>query len=434
MESTRKDNFGNDIANPLTDLLSIPGHHDFTPERLRVYRNGDRIFLQYGDDSHYTETDTGRTLKPDEGDVMTVETAQRISYPVGNDIVASMAWGVDRAPEAGDVVAGGYGDPDITNFDPDTKTYTASNADGYFWYLCPDLGLTDILLAEVRDGTILYSTTKTLGSPADVWNRFAQWLNWYDVGPCRFIETYTDVVNREQFPQFNRPLGAVANDDGKGPLHGSKRMRLQVYRDTGTNALAVESGSFGVLVPGNFEYLFKEKFHVQAFDVTDTTDDSYEVVGAIRSDPDRPLIHSRLLDVEVVSTPSTSTNCDILVVSVDPSSTNLSDSDFSSPRERSATNSVIQAATDNTATGPDSTASGTDASGAVTAETVSEIAGYQLGGQIVRSQGSGIETEQRYTQAKSMSRDIYDTDVALVLIDSDEAGIHETKITIAENN
>lgn len=431
-ESDRRDNFDHIVSNPLTDLVHIPGHHDFTPERLRFYRNGNRVHLQYGNDADYTETGSGRELSPDSGDTLTIQSSQRISYPVGFDLLPSAAWQTIGTPEAGDVIAGGLGNPDVDNFDPAAEEYTNSNADGYFWFITADTGTDEALFVEVRDGTILYKTRATLAKGTDVWSRFALWLNWYGVGPCRFIETYTDIVSDSTNPQENRPLAAVANDDGKGPLNGSKRIRFQIHQDSANTGLKLEVGSLGVSIPGRFEYIFKVKEHSTVYNVTNNTRGEYEVVGALRIDPARPLIYTRITGSEFIETPSTNTDADLMVIAADPDETNLGDGDFETPRERSEKNSVIEEVVDNSATGPDADAVGTDVTGAETAQSMTNPGAYQIANAKIRSQGTGSKTEQN-TSGKTKSRDLHDIDWGLVLIDSSEIGEHEVDWSIAEN-
>lgn len=428
------DNFDNLVANPLTDLITIPGHQDYTPERRRVSRNGSRVFLQYGSDSRFSETDAGLELQPDAGDTLTINTTERVSYPVGYDIIASLAYQLNQAPQSGDVVAGGYGDPDVGNFDPSTHTYSGSSADGYFWYHTSQTGLTEIFLAEVRDGTIIDSVTVALNTNADVWTRMEQMLNWYDVGPCVFTETYTNVSEGRSDPQQNDQLSSVAKDDGKGPLNGSKRIRVQIHQDASNSGLVVEAGSMAVQVPGRFDFIYKTKDHTMDLDASNTTDETYEVVGAIRGDPSRPLVSARINNIEVSNTPSDTAGAEVLVQAIDPSSTNYGDVDFETPAEHSSANSIIEDVVGNTdggnsPTGPDADAAGTDSTGAATANTMTNPGGYQVGRTKVNQQKKTSTSES----GKEKDRVLTDTDVALVLIDATETGVYELEVTTRQN-
>jgi len=47
------DNFDRDVSNPLLDIVDVAGDKDFTPERLRFFKDGSRVFLQYRTDSTF---------------------------------------------------------------------------------------------------------------------------------------------------------------------------------------------------------------------------------------------------------------------------------------------------------------------------------------------------------------------------------------------
>jgi hypothetical protein len=428
-EKGREDNFGNLVANPLTDLLDVAGEKDFASERLRAYRNGSRVFLQYGTDSGFEETPAGQLLKPAGGETLTKQSAQRISYPVGFDVIASLAFGLNKAPAAGDVVAGGYGNPDLANYDPLSRSYSGSSADGYFWYLDEQTGLDSVFLAGVRDGTIFDSRTANRKA---AWSIIAQWLNWYDVGPSRFYQRYTDIKRFKTDPQRNDFRGAVANDTGKASLIGSHRVTFSIHQASGNSGLELEAGSIGVSVPGRFSYIFKPKRFKMTFDVTDGTSGTFEAVGAIRLDPDRAINRLKIVNTDVVRTPSSSTNARCLLFAIDPSSTNLSDGQFSTPEELSENNSIVESVSDNAATMPDAGDANTDSTGAETAETVSNPGGYQVGYHGSYAQGTGSVTE-RNSVSRRGEREVYDTDYAIIAIASDETGSHEVDFITEEN-
>jgi len=430
----REDNFDNLIANPLTDLLDVAGEKDFTPERLRLYANGSRIYLQYGDDPRYEESPAGHILKPGEDEVLTMPTAERVAYPVGYDLITSMAFELSQAPQPGDVAGGGLGRLDLANFDPSTEEYSGSNADGYFWYFTNQTGLSSALLAGVRDGTIFYKRRVPLQKPGDVWSILAGWVNWYDVGPCVWHQRYTDIENNPNDPQQNDIIGAVANDDGKAALIGSHRVRMSVYQAAGNSGLELEAGSLGVSVPGRFDYKFKKKSHSHTVNVTDATDEQYQFVGAMRTDPARQTIKLQIRDVSVVSRPSDTANVDVLVQSISPEETSFLSGDFETPAEHSDKNSVVEIATDNTATGPLADAAGTDATGADTGNTTTDPGGYQIYRDSI-SQTSGQGNDETSTRGGVGGvRSVYDLDWAIIALDADETGDYELDFVTAQNS
>jgi hypothetical protein len=428
----RVDNFGHLVANPMTDILDVPGEKEVTPERLRFYRNGSRVFLQYGTDNRFEDIDAGVKLKPDSGDTITGRSAERIPYPVGFDLIATMAFQLSQAPQSGDVIAGGFGDPDVDNFDPSTHSYSGSSADGYFFFFTESTGLDRVFLAEVRDGTIVDSLFARPNKGADIWKRVAIWLNWYDVGPGKFIETFTSVGRDRTNPQRNRVLGSVANDDGKGPLFGSKRVRFQVHQDSANSGLVVELGSISGQIPGRFTIKFKDKSHDFTADVSNATSGTFEVVGALKVADGRERVQCIIDDVSIASHPSAD-SIKVLVQAVDPSETNYQDSDFSVPVEHSETNSVIRQVEGDgaagNATGPVEDDSGTDSSGPTTSDTMTNPGGYQIASVEVNVD----QSTNRTVVGGDKSRVLTDTDYGLVLIDGNTTGTYSLEIDTKQN-
>lgn len=293
------------------------------------------------------------------------------------------------------------------------------------------------MMAIVRDGEIVDSTVNRFTKPITVWKRIAQWLNWYDVGPSRYYETYTDVGNDRENPQANKYLSAVSNDDGKGPLNGNKRITFQVKQDAANSGLSLEAGSMSAQVPGRFEIKFKAKAHDMEFNVTNTTDEQFEVVGAVKIDSNRPLVQSVIDQVTIRKTPSSTTDAEVLMISVDPSSTNYVDGDFSVPIEHSEQNSVIrQVEGDGAAgspTGPIADDVNTDIDGAETANIITNPGGYQIGHASISSTSGQGNTSAQRTLGVSRRRVLTDLDYGLILIDSDEQGEHKVEIETLQN-
>jgi len=168
------------------------------------------------------------------------------------------------------------------------------------------------------------------------------------------------------------------------------------------------------------------------FDVTVSDGNSFEAVGAIRLDPNRKINRLKVVNTDIVATPSDTTDARCLLFAIDPSSTNISDSQFSTPRELSENNSIVETANDNSATMPDAGDAGTDSTGAVTAETVTNPGGYQVGYHGTYSQGQGSSLERNSVSRKG-EREIHDTDWAIIAIESDETGTHEVDFITEEN-
>lgn len=430
-----RDYFNRLITNEFTDLIDVPGEHDFTPERLRYYKDGTRRFLQYGSDGNYMETNTGHLLEPNSGQTLRLETAERAAYPVGFDMLPSMARRITQDPQAGDVIGGGYGNLDLDNFQPSTVSYAdGSTADGWFWYHTADTGRDECILAGVRDGTVYYDTGPVkLQKAASTLTLLEMQLNWYGVGPAITREYFTDIEDYPDDPFRRHRVGAVAADDGKSAALASHRVQLGIKQASGNSGLGVEAGSMSVKLSGDPNYQYKSKGHSMDLENTNTVLGEYQVCGALRIDPSRPEIKVRINDLDIISTPGSATNnARVLIMSVDPSETDISPSAFSTPVEHNAANSVVEEVEDNTALGPDIDGS-EDASGASLSNIITNPGGYQIGRESVTPEGTGAASV-RTTGEQIGKRNLYDRDWALLLVDSDTAGTCEIDVNTTQNS
>lgn len=429
-----RDQFDIPYRNEPYDLINVPGEHDFTPERLRYYKDGTRIFLEYGTDPNYSETTTGHLLEPDAGQTLTLNFAERTAYPVGKDVWPSMARRLTQAPQAGDVVAGGYGVPDLANFDPATISYTGTEADGWFWYHTADTGLDECILAGVKDGTIFYDTRVDLYKTADIISIMEQRINWYSVGGAEFRQSFTNIADRPEKPQQNETIGAVANDDGKSAARGSHRVTMSIHQAAGNTGLGLEAGSMKISASGQPSYQFKQKGHSMDLENTNTTRGTYQVCAAIRGDPARPTVKLRIPEFDIISTPGSAVNWTrVLMIAVGDVETSASGATYAPPPEHNPANSIVREVEDNTLTGPVEDDANTDASGPVTANTMTNPGGWQLGRESVTPEGTGSKTSIT-TGEQVGNRPLYDTDIALVLVDSDTAGTVEIDVQTSQNS
>ena len=430
-----RDNFDRDVANPLRDLVDVAAEKDFTPERLRYFKDGSRVFLQYGSDATFSETDQGYLLQPGSDQPLTLRTAEKPAYQVGYAHGPTMARQINGPLQDGDVVGGGYGVIDLADFDPDTISYSGTTADGYFWYHTADTGLDQAVLAEVQAGTVLDSRTVDLGVAASVFSIIELRLNCYAVGPAVFRNIYTDIDNHPLDPQQNDTIGAVANDDGKGPAEFSHPTTMAVYQAAGNSGLELEAGSIAVRTPGEAEPQYKSKGHSMDLDASNPTE-TYQVAAALRVDPDRENIKLRINDLEIISTPGSGvTRTRVLLMAVDPANTNAPGSGvWDTAIEHNPANSVLQevevaqdAATP--LTGPIEDDAGTDSTGATTANSMDNPGGYQLG-------RDSITTDKKDTRGapKTGNRELYPGDICLLLVDVDTAGTVEIDVQTEQNS
>lgn len=440
MAQTRRTNFDIPVHAQLRDILDIPGHNDFNPERKRAYANGSRVFLEYGTDSRFVESTYGQNLNPAAGDTLRITTAEIVPYPVGYDMVPTMALQTSRELSPGDRVIFGLGEPDLDNldtsgYDPEAENlglgWTGTVADGWLGLQIGQMRLNECAFLMVQSGTIVDAVLVELTVELTIWSLFEMWTNWYAVGPSRVFQVYTRTGDvRGAGTQQNELITAVGNDYGKGPSVGTHRIGYAVHRGSGNEPLTLETGSISSKTGGAYDIRYKTKRHTMSFGVNNATKGTYEVVGAIRGASDR--VKVQIEEFRFVSWPSATSNGDLLTIAIDPQETSLVDGDFTHPREHSPQNSVIREVEDNTATGPDYDGAGTDSSGPDTAETMSDPGGYQIGATGIR--GGNPSSKITTSGGEAGSRILPTTDYGLILIDADEAGTYEVDVITSQNS
>jgi hypothetical protein len=426
-----EDNFDRLVVNELTDLVNIPGEKDFTPERLRFFKDGTRRFLQYGTDSTHTETDTGRKLEPGSGQTLTLKSTERLTYPVGIDLWPSASYRLLAEPQSGDAAGWGYGKIDLANFDPESEEWSGTDADGYFAIYTESTGTGNVLLIGARNGTVFNKTTVSKQKAADTLSIIEARLNWYDVGPAVFRESFTDVANDSFDPQQNPILGAIANDDGKGAALGSQRPQFAIHQASGNSGFGLEAGSIAVKASSMPNFQFKTKSHTMTLEYQNPTGE-FQVLGAIRGDNDRPTIHLRFPEIEISETPGSGTNrTKVVFVAVHPDEADADTKTFSTPPEHSSANSVVEHVEDNTITGPDEDGSNTDVSGPDTTNDMDNPGGYQLAADVV---GSDSGSGGVFDASQSGRREVADTDIALVLGSGSTSGTIKLEVQTEQNS
>lgn len=360
------DAFDSQITKGTTNEADIAAHYRYSPERLRVSVDGTRQFIQYGDISQYNDIVDGHQLIPGQGETVTFTTAEQYRYVVGYVIEPSMAYEFSRSLETGDKAVIGYGDADLTN--------DMANADGWFFIYTPEIGDTEVIVAEYRNGTEVDSETVSCEKALTIWKRMAIRLNWYNVGEAKYIETYTENGN-----QINAEQGKTSVDNDKGPELGNQPVTFSVTRGASSSALTLTAGSIGVQTFGDVTSILRAKTARTEVDLG--TANSWEPIAALRVDPDRNIVSTQL---DVLQPVSYSADSDILLmaIAVDPSKTDASG--FTTPQEHNATNSVVEETT-TVSTLPDNTGS--------VVSNATNTGGYQVGYGSLTTTGQGSKSE-----------------------------------------
>jgi hypothetical protein len=385
------------IGDTTTNKADIASHYNHSPERHRLYINGSRFNLQYGNTTpKFTDSPDSYDLKPAANDVIEYQTAERFRYAVGYILSISQAFRASQSLETGDKIVVGYGEADLAN--------DMANADGWFVEFVPELDDDDAYITEYRDGTQLdsqrVSGLNRFNNPLTDWRRIENTLNWYNVGNREVIETFTDGGI-----QKNQKVQDSSIDGNKGPLTGNHRVTFGVKAGSNTDNLVLECGSVGVIIKGNADRIVRDKAGAFTGTYQELTADNWEPVAAMRINPDEDLVNVQLTGFQVMESVD-NTDVQLLAISVDSSNTDASN--FRTPIEHNEDNSVLEItdATTDVTTFPDSNGN------IVTNAT--NPGGYQLGYASQYTEGTGTN-ERSSGESRVRKRNIYNGDVAIVL-------------------
>lgn len=402
------DAFGNFLARNTTNEADIGSQYNFTAERQRLYQNGDRVFIQYGEGgSIFNDTVDSFELTPAQGDVLKLTTAERFRYVVGYVIRPSFSYSLSRQLEEGDKVVIGYGHIDLEN--------DMSSSDGWFFIYTPELKEDEVEIAEYRAGTKITSQIVKVNKAIDIWKRVAIWINWYNVGVNHYQETFT-----EKGKQFNPIIGSLSVDNGKGPESPNQRIELAIQRGSSSSPITLDVGSMGVETLGDVGVIKKQKIseHSYTFASGPVNNDQWVPMLAIRNDPNNPNVYNELLQINITEWDGSD---DLrMAVQVHHKSkvlksgdVELEDSDFEAPVHHTPSNSAIQIST--------AVEKAPNENGIpVLAVTNAGYGGYQIGWATTRITGSGnsrIVTNNN----RSIKRSIHNGDIVVIWGRADNA-------------
>lgn len=385
-----EDAFGNLVSRQTRNDLDLAAHYAFTPQRLRLYRNGSRQVIHY-DVSASSDIEEKRAgeedvfvLTPSAGDTVTLKTAERLRYTVNFVSEFTQALAINQSlTNTNDRLLAGL----------DTSP-NGDQSDGYFLEQTASHADDAVDMFSKRNGSVLGSkATVSLREATQVFQRFENDYNWYNVGESNWGETVTDAVKG----QLNVPLTTTstqpgdsnAGPGGRGPISGNGRVFVQVQADASTTGLEAYAGSSSFTTLGSAGASLKAPgAETPALTVSQTT--AWEPLGiAFRVDPDRPNVAAQFRSIGI-----TQGTGQVMIIACDPSNVlngsdaTLSDSDFTTtdrpegrPFQHSGQNSVLQRSdTGVVAKFPDKTGS--------PVTTATNPGGYQLAYQSSRQSGS----------------------------------------------
>jgi len=395
------DSFGTLITKSTSNLLNLPSHEPYSRERWRVDVNGEKTNLQYNSITEYEKKTDVHYLNPDQGDTVTLRSAERPTYVVHYELWYSWAFDIDRELQGNDFVK-------IGAFNEDNGYYVKKNSTG---------GDLDAYIVVERNGTVTKTTPITLDKPITDFTRFELRTNWYNAGEQTWIQTITNSSLTDV--QQQNILGRTAPNGQRldGPENPQLPLRFTVHRGSSTPDLNMNAGSGNILVAGDVNIIERAKTH--AFDVSVSQLGDWEPVAAIRLEPEADFVRS---DIQTVDLAETDRDTDYYVTAQQHSPekvetltgealSNASDSVWTTPEEMSDTNSVIEFTSNISAAA--------NVNGTVVGST-SDSGGFQVGWASLYSVGNKGVSESRATQ--ELKRPIYGEDVVVFWMKAEDEG------------
>ena len=402
-----RDAFENDINNR-TNVLDLASHYPYSPERWRLFVDGDRVYPEYDAVPQYTHTDDRHELAPAAGETVTFRSAERPRYVVQYELAATFAFALEQELAAGDALRVGVYD----------------GADG--WYF-EQTGAHDPKEGDFvmeRAGTEVYrQADRNLKIPTTEFGRFRLATGWYNITRQEWQRSYPEASTRAkeagEFIQQNSVVGTGAAPDLKGPRTGNLPVYFEVEASPETTDLVLSAGSAAQVNLGTTTEFRRQKSFTDDAEITAT--DTWEPIHAFRTDPARDIINTQLSGFRILA--YAGDDLDLIVqahaaekvlnAGGDPLNGN-----FVYPVELSDTNNVIQI-TDDVAQAPDDT-------GTPVASTA-DPGGYQIArvAQRVTGQGNTRSTQTTETDSK---RQLYGQDVGVLWANGDTTGTVEFEI------
>jgi hypothetical protein len=316
------DAFGKLVADATANELNIATQYDFSPERVRLFRNGSRAFPQYDTVSQFSDGADVWTLQPDAGDRMHIRSAESVTYTVNYVVQLSQAFELNQSLTDGDVLRwGAYDGTDGWV----AEQRGADHADDQIDVIESRGGAETTLAADVA-----------LPRPVTDWTRYELRYNWYNVGNQRWVQTYT-----EDGTQVNAELVTTSNDGERGPETANLFIWWEIQAADTTTNLELRVGSGGAITLGSPQSLTRDK--PQLVQVTvDGTGGAWEPVYAIRLDPATPNVNAQLSQLDVLEY-AANADIELVVASVAASKTDASG--WGVPEYHHAASSAIQSTT-----------------------------------------------------------------------------------------
>lgn len=312
------------------NLISVPSHYKANPERNRLFVDGQRQNFQYGFPSQYEFADDVHLLKPNAGETVTFETAEKPPYTVQFEIEYSFAFQLNQALQ---------NDGDLFRVGPFDSTR------GYFLEKDHE---HDPLKA---DFVIRRASSEVLRREdidiEHLLTDFTLWevvTNWYNVGNQRWKQSFTDNFIQEYIEITKTSI----DGGGRGPEQGNLPLRYQIQASPSTSGLILEAGSMGAMAVGDVDVRERQKGGIVQLTYGGSGD--WEPIQVWRINEDKGPVQGSAAEAEVLGFTGTG-DAEVALRSHDPSlvlngSDNpIPDGDFEYDEYRSSASSAITTAT-----------------------------------------------------------------------------------------
>jgi len=387
------------IADGTTNPGDIGSHFRFSPQVLRLYENGERVFLLYdqtfldtGETDIFDDLDDAYTLKPGANTTLSLRTARRFRYVVAYESEFSAAWQTNRELNADETIR---------------ITFDGSGPDQPFNSDCHGIEYSGDSVVQfiTRDGERVAERPVDNVEPPTSWSLYQNTFNWYNAGQKKGRESYSD--GKEQ---INTTLGTFATDRTRGPTVGNGRISVEVESGAADD-LELISGSEGFKNLGQISPTIRDKTF--PIDANVGTANTYVPIAAIRLvDRDFPVT----VDVTDIIPQSLQGTTKLLLVSVDPSETDATG--FETPVESNQLASAVEVTT-NVSTMPDNDGN--------VVSSADNPGGYQVTYSRATTSGAGNSTQTNQVEDSQLAR-IHDTDIGLLLANAASTGDIETDL------
>jgi hypothetical protein len=390
------DAFDRVITQGVENDIDIVSQHKFSPERLRLFLNGNRESVQYDeiDASKFSDDSDRWTLKPGSGEKMRLQSAGSCTYVVGTEMRAITAFKLNQSLQSGDVVRIG----------------PRNTEDGWFIeQRGSDHTDTQVDIKQLRGGTetVLESNVE-LGAPLTEKSTITCYYNWYNVGHQRWVQTSSSGGE-----QTNTEIGVTSTSTGtSGPEQANLNLYMEVVAGSSTTGLEFEAGSMSFLTQAQAKSILRGK-PVEETVTVPSTNDVWHPVYAFRIRPGDSVVNANILDFEAVDY-SNDAKVQLAAVSVDPSKTDATG--WGVPSLQTEQNSALQD-TENVSEVPSD--SGT--------QTNPGSTGFKFGGHILsytslNPAGNDYSEGAIQNPGSTVKSNILSSDVIVVLAKSPSSG------------